>query len=270
MSELDIEFVKSLAREAGDRALAMIGDIRPEFKADQSLVTHIDRETEQSLRAKLAERYPLIGFQGEEYGRAATGSDGLWAVDPIDGTTNMVYGLPSWGVSIGLIANGSPAGGAFYMPRTREMFWAVRGHGAYCNDRRLKAVDRSALHVEDTLGFTSTAIRTLDLSGLTGRLRSLGSIAAEVCYTAGSQLCSHVGCFEGANDLAAALCIATEAGCEATYLTGEPLQINDMVRDGRTRAPFVVAPPQLAALIRSMVRPREGAAPPRAGETIPR
>ena len=69
MTQLDIEFVKEVAREAGERALTMLGAIQPEYKADGSFVTHVDRETEQFIRGKLAERYPDYSFQGEEYGR---------------------------------------------------------------------------------------------------------------------------------------------------------------------------------------------------------
>ena len=106
MVKVDIEFVKSVAVEAGDRAVKMISDIRPEFKADDSFVTHIDKETEQFVRARLAERYPDFAFQGEEFGRFGQDGVPLWAVDPIDGTTNLVFGIPIWCVSIGLIDDG--------------------------------------------------------------------------------------------------------------------------------------------------------------------
>lgn len=256
MVNIDIEFVKAIALEAGERAVTMLDAIQPEFKADNTFVTHIDRETEQFIRGRLAERYPDFSFQGEEFGRFGEADRPLWAVDPIDGTTNMVFGIPIWCVSIGLVDEGEAVAGALYMPLTREMFWGVQGQGSYCNGVRLRAKDRSSLHPEDTVGFTSSANKTLDVSKITGRIRCLGSIAAEVAYTAHGKLCSHVGCREGANDLAAALCIAHEAGCISQYLTGEPLDMADMVRDGRTQGPFVVAPPNLAALLQSLLTDR--------------
>lgn len=261
MVAIDIEYMKAIAREAGVAALGRSEGIAYELKADNSYVTAIDRDTEQFVRAKLAERYPDFAFQGEEFGRHGAEGQPLWAVDPIDGTTNMVFGLPYWCVSIGLIADGHPVAGALYMPRTGEMYWGERGKGSYRNGVRLQAPDRDSIHVEDTLGFTSSAVKNLNLSALPGRIRCLGSIAAEVVYAARGALCSHVGCYEGANDLAAALCIAYEAGCEATYLTGEPLQIDDMVKAGKTRAAFVVAPPRMADLIRRTVHARESFCP---------
>lgn len=257
MTEIDIEFVKDIAREAGDRAVTMLGDVKPEYKADSSFVTHIDKGTELFIQSRLNERYPGFSFQGEEFGRHGADGVPLWAVDPIDGTTNLVFGIPFWCVSIGLIDGGKTAAGVIYMPMTNEMFWGTTGKGSYWNGKRLQVTDRSSLHLEDTVGFTSSSNKTLDVSGITGRIRCLGSIAAEIAYTARGALCSHVGCYEGANDIAAALCIAKEAGCIAEYLTGEPLDMTTIVREGKTRDAFVIAPPQLAALLQRIVIPRE-------------
>lgn len=256
MVEVDIEYIKSIAVEAGDAAVQRAVGIAVELKADASYVTEIDRDTERFVRAKLEERYPGFAFQGEEFGRHGADGVPLWAVDPIDGTTNMVFGIPFWCVSIGLIVDGLPVAGALYMPLTSELYWGELGKGSYRNGVRLTAKNRTSFQAEDTLGFTSGAIKALDVNILPGRIRTLGSIAAEVVYTARGALCSHVGCFEGANDLAAALCIAFEAGCIAQYLGGEPVLMTDMVAEGKTRGPFVVAPPETAALVRSLVKPR--------------
>ena len=254
MTTIDIEYVKAIAREAGDLAVTMVDAIEPEFKSDGSFVTHIDRQTEEFIRYRIAERYPDHSFQGEEYGRFGDPSKPLWCVDPIDGTTNMVFGLTHWCVSIGLVEGGEAVGGALYIPMTNEMYWAVRGEGAYCNGVRLMAADRTSIHLEDTLGLTSSSLKSLDLSALEGRIRCLGSIAIEFVYTAHGRLCSHIGCYEGINDLAAALCICKEAGCVIEYLDESPFRIEDMVVEGKTRSHFVVAPPQMAALLKAKLR----------------
>jgi len=212
--EIDIEYIKSIAVEAGDAAVKRAEGVAVELKADASYVTEIDRDTEL-----------------------------------------FVFGLPFWCVSIGLIDDGEPVAGALYMPLTGELYWGERGKGSYRNGVRLQAKNRTSFQAEDTLGFTSGAIKALDVKALPGRIRCLGSIAAEVVYTARGALCSHAGCFEGANDLAAALCIAFEAGCVATYINGDPISMVDMVKEGKTRGPFVVAPPETAALVRRYVKP---------------
>ena len=255
MLEVDIEYIKTVALEAGAKALTMQQGMQSELKADGSYVTDIDRAIENYVRGRLEERYPDFAFLGEEFGRHGDADAPLWAVDPIDGTTNMVFGLPQWGVSIGLIHEGKSVAGAFAMPRTQELYWAELGKGAWRNGVKLEAKDRSAIHLEDTLGFTSAAIKHLDVSILPGRLRCLGSIAADISYAASGTFCCVVGMREGAYDIAAALCCALEAGCVAQYLTGEPLNMNDIVRDARTSGPFVVAPPQMAALIQRLLAP---------------
>ena len=254
--EIDIDFVQQVAREAGTRAVAMLDTMRPELKADNSYVTNIDRATEEFVRDRLAERYPDFAFLGEEFGRHGDPDAPLWAVDPIDGTTNMVFGIPFWCVSIGLIVGSEAVAGAIYAPRTDTMYWGVQGQGSFCNGVRLQTRDRDRLHAEDTLGFTSAAIKNLDTSPLRGRLRCLGSIALDIAYTAQGALCSLVGWSEGAYDMAAALCIAKEAGCIAEYLTGEPLDLARILRDSKTLAPFTVAPPRLAALLQANLRRR--------------
>lgn len=253
----DIEFVKDLVVEAGKRALAQCGTVEREWKADLSLVTAVDRETEQFLRAELSRAYPGFAFVGEEFGWHGPKDAPLWACDPIDGTTNYVFGLPHWGVSVGLVQEGLPLLGALYLPRLDELFWAVRGQGAFCNGVRLHAEDRDALHVEDTLCMTSNSLKTLNTEAVPGRLRCMGSIAAELAYTARGHLCGTVGLYEGIVDIAAALCFCFEAGCEARYLSGPPLDIAALVEAGRTTEHFLVAPPRLISHLQSILHPRE-------------
>jgi myo-inositol-1(or 4)-monophosphatase len=254
--EIDIEFVKQVAREAGQRALGMVKTMHPELKADNSYVTEIDRETERFVQGRLAERYPDFAFLGEEYGRHGSDSAPLWAVDPIDGTTNLVFGIPYWCVSIGLIVEGRPVAGAIYMPRTDEMFHGIEGQGGYWNGERLAVRDRDRFHAEDTLGFTSGAIKKIDTYLLEGRLRCIGSIAADIAYVARGALTCIVGWTEGAYDMAAALCVAQEAGCRAAYLTGESLDLAEILRNSKTQAPFAVAPPRTFELLQKIVRRR--------------
>lgn len=246
---IDIEFVQQVAREAGQRAVALQASLRPELKADNSYVTEIDRSTERFVRERLEEKYPDFGFIGEEYGRHGDPDAPLWAVDPIDGTTNMVFGVPFWCVSIGLIVGGEPVAGALYAPRTDEMFYGVKGQGGYCNGVRLSATDREELHIEDTLGFTSSAVRYLPIDRVTGRIRCMGSIALDIAYTARGSYCSLVGWREGVYDMAAALCVAYEAGCVALHLNGDIFDIERMVREIKSHTSFVIAPPKLAKLL---------------------
>jgi fructose-1,6-bisphosphatase/inositol monophosphatase family enzyme len=259
----DIELVKSLVLEAGKRALARRGTVACERKADESLVTEVDRETERFLAEELARAYPEFGFLGEEYGRRVTSPDApLWACDPIDGTTNYVFGLPHWCVSLGLVHAGVPLLGALYLPCQEELFWAVRGGGGFCNGERLRAEDRDALGPEDPLCLTSGPMKSLDLRGIPGSVvRCLGSVASEVAYTARGNLCATIGRGEGIVDVAAALCVAFEAGCELRTLSGAPMDLAAFVADyGQPRRPdrpyLLYGPPCTLTYLQGVLRSR--------------
>ncbi len=252
----DIEQVKRIVFEAGKRALALCGTVDCEFKADQSLVTRADREAEQFIETELNKLYPDYAFLGEEYGLRGTAGAPLWACDPIDGTTNYVVGLPHWCVSVGLLHAGAPQLGAVYVPRLDELFWAVRGQGAYCNGVRLQAADRDSLHVEDTICFTSNALKTLNTEAIEGRIRSIGSIAIELLYTARGSLSAAVGLREGIVDIGAALCVCFEAGCEFRHLTGEPVNIEWLIEHRRTNRPFLYGPPRLLNHLQTILHAR--------------
>ena len=250
----DIELVKRLVVKAGKKALDRCGSVDCEFKSDRSLVTAVDRETEEWLYRELSSVYPDFAFVGEEYGWKGDPAKPTWAVDPIDGTTNYVYGLPFWGVSVGLLKNGVPELGAIYFPRLDELFWGVKGGGAFANGIRLAAEDRETLHPEDTICLTSNSLKTLNAEVVSGRLRALGSIAAELVYTARGNLVATVGLSEGIVDIAAALCICSEAGCAYEYLDGAPLDVAELTSQGRTTKHFVIAPPRLLAHLQQILR----------------
>jgi fructose-1,6-bisphosphatase/inositol monophosphatase family enzyme len=258
----DIERVKGLVVEAGKRALARCGAIACERKADQSLVTEVDRETERLISDELARAYPEFGFIGEEYGRRGDRDAPLWACDPIDGTTNFVFGLPHWCVSVGLVHQGVPLLGALYLPCLNELFWAVRGQGAFCNGVQLQAQDRDSLQAEDPLCLTSTPVKLVDLTPLRGTaLRCLGSVAAEVAYTARGNLCATVGQGEGIVDVAAALCLAFEAGCEFRYLSGPPVDLPAFVEAygspyRREKDFLLYGPPRLLTYLQGILHRR--------------
>ena len=252
----DIELVKSVVVEAGRSALARWGSVDAECKADTTLVTVVDRETERFIETELARAYPDYAFVGEEYGWRGNRDVPVWACDPIDGTTNYVYGLPHWCVSVGLIDGGVPQLGAIYIPVTDELFWAVRGEGAFRNGEPIHSTDRDALNSEDPICFTSNASKTLNTEAIPGRVRCLGSIATELAYTARGNLCATVGLSEGIVDIAAALCICFEAGCRFHYLDGPPVDIAALLDARRTTKHFLYAPPRLTAYLQQRLRIR--------------
>jgi myo-inositol-1(or 4)-monophosphatase len=252
---LDLDFVANLARQAGEVALAATAELRSELKADFSYVTNVDRAVEQLIRDQLEARWPDCGYFGEETGRERLDAEWMWVVDPIDGTTNLVHGLPTWGVSIGLLHNREPHLGVFYLPLLNEMYRARRGHGAYCNDRAIRAREVERLEQEETVGIGGDALKVLDLRAFPSRQRNSGTVGSDIVFTARGALCANVNRNDRLYDVAAPLCIALEAGCEATWLDGSSVSLQHWFEHGLNDTPMIVAHPHVTPLIRQVLHP---------------
>lgn len=123
-------------------------------KADNSEVTDIDRATEQAIVASLNSARPDYGIYGEEYGVSGpANAEATWVIDPIDGTTNFVRGVPVWATLIALVRNGVPELGVVSAPAMGFRWWATSGGGAFFNGTRIYAsstAEVSEAHVSTT------------------------------------------------------------------------------------------------------------------------
>lgn len=252
----DLEFVRDLVERAGTLALAASRDVRRELKPDQSLVTNIDRAIEEMVRREVAARFPGDGFYGEESGGDPLAAERLWIVDPIDGTTNLVFNLPVWGVSVGLAVEGKPALGAFHLPRCGETYWFQAGEGAFLNGRRLQVADTGPLQQEDAVGVGSEAIFLLDFDRFPCRQRNFGSLAAHWCWAGSGHLRANVSVRDRLHDLGAAYGVAVEAGCAVEYLDGGEVPFSRFLTHPLNLRPLVVAPPETVERIRQVLRER--------------
>jgi fructose-1,6-bisphosphatase/inositol monophosphatase family enzyme len=253
----DVEFVRDLAERAGTLALASLRSLEREYKPDASLVTNIDRALEEMIRREVAERFPGDAFYGEETGGDPRAAERLWVVDPIDGTTNMVTGLPAWGVSIGLAIGGQPAFGAFHMPRVAETYWFEAGGGAYLNSQRLHVRDEGPLHQEDPVGIGSEAIFVVDLDRFVCRQRNFGSLAAHYCYVASGALRANVSVRDKLHDLGAAFGVALEAGCAVEYLDDGPVSFGTFLDTPLNLRPLLVGDKTTLDRLRQVLRERD-------------
>jgi myo-inositol-1(or 4)-monophosphatase len=247
----ELEFAKALASEAKTVALARASSVTPVEKANLSYVTDLDKDLEQLIRRELAERFPGDQITGEEFAAAGGSGPRRWCIDPIDGTGNLVHGLPLWAISIGLLDHGEPALGVIVIPPLDELYWAVKGQGAWRDGERLMARDADEFHDQDNVCLGTNALRAVDPRTLPGRLRDLGSACCEQVFVAANRLqaCTFLG--EAAHDIAAGVVISCEAGCAYGTLGGEQLDPAAMVRRTPVATPtFVAAPRRLQALQR--------------------
>lgn len=218
-----LQCARKAVREAGAFALRHFRDrnLIVERKGAQDYVSFVDRETEARLIAALGREFPEDTFLGEEsggHGGVVAGRH-LWVIDPIDGTTNYVHGLPLWCISVALVRDGGILAGIIFNPVTDEFYEACRGAGATCNGQ--------VLHVSGVggpaearvgLGFSYRRPPALHAEGVRRLLEArceyarFGSGALGMAYVADGRFDAYWEPHINAWDVLAGICLVREAG----------------------------------------------------------
>jgi myo-inositol-1(or 4)-monophosphatase len=158
--ELDAreEALVAVTREAGALARELFSKPQAvKLKGKQDFITEADSEVERLIVERLQARFPRDAFLGEESGASgdATGSDGLWVIDPIDGTANFAHRIPHFCVSIAFMAGADLALGAIAAPMYGELYRARLGQGAFLNDRAMRVAETNIKQAIVELGWSS-------------------------------------------------------------------------------------------------------------------
>lgn len=216
------------ARQAGQFALGYFDrGIAVEWKADQSPVTMADRGAEDLLRKTLLGKFPNDGFLGEEFGDTPGSSGFRWIIDPIDGTRSFVRGIPIWATLIGLEFKGELIAGVAFLPAMRQTFHALRGHGAFRDERPIhvsdvSTLDKAHVYYSSVSWFTKVGHERqfLDLVKLTERQRGFGDFYGFMMIAQGS---GEIMVEHGVHawDIAALAPIIEEAGGKLTAWDGK-------------------------------------------------
>ncbi|HEX9189922.1 MAG TPA: inositol monophosphatase family protein [Vicinamibacteria bacterium] len=251
--EREIEVCREVSRKAGDLALQHAArGVEREDKADESPVTVADRECERLIVSELGKAFPGDGFLGEE-GSSDFGTSGRrWIVDPIDGTRDFLRGLGTWSNLIALEADGEVVLGVCNLVAQGELYWAVRGGGAFVNDRRIRAstIDRRDRSICCLTAFNNLARSPLApgiLEYLSGywAVRSMGGCQDAMLVTSGRAE-AWIELEAKAWDLAPLLVLAEEAGARFFNFDG-----GRSIHGGDA----VVCAPFLEEELRAFVRP---------------
>lgn len=195
------------------------------LKGERDLVTDIDLAVEEAVRAFLARETPEIGMLGEEHGRTGSAGDALWwALDPVDGTSNLARGIPLCAVSLGLVAGRSGVLAAIDMPFLGTGYTAVRGHGAYAGDERIggsavHAMPEAVISIGDfAVGDGAAAknrVRIALMSRLGARaqrIRMIGTAAIDLAWVAHGRLDASIILANMPWDTMAGVLLVREAG----------------------------------------------------------
>ena len=236
--------INVMARAAERTGRALIRDfgeaeqLQVSRKGPADFVSAADVKAERMVRQELQRARPDYSFLLEEGGRIE-GADKqhVWIVDPLDGTTNFLHGLPHFCISIGLARDNDVIAGVIYDPLKDELFWAEKNNGAYLNDRRLRVSARK--HLDDTLLATGIPFRLHEgqpvkekfieqLQSVMGRIagvRRYGAAALDLAYVAAGR---YDGYWENGLqpwDVAAGILIVREAGGFVTEIGGRRYEL---------------------------------------------
>ena len=221
---------RGLRRDFGE-----VENLQVSRKGPGDFVSAADRKAEEVLRDALMKARPGYGLVMEEHG-TIEGSDAshTWHVDPLDGTTNFLHGIPHFAVSVGLEREGMIVAGVIYDPVKDELFVAERGKGAYLNNRRLRVSGRSAMadaliaYGTPYLGKGDRGRLLTELAALmpvAGGVRRFGSAALDLAYVACGRSDLYWERDINSWDIAAGIILVREAGGYVTNADGgaEPL-----------------------------------------------
>jgi len=246
----NLTVMANAAQKAAKRLLrdfAEVEQLQVSIKGPSDFVSQADLRAEQTLKEELNKARPGYSFLMEESG--ASGSDNWawrWVVDPLDGTTNFLHGIPHWAISIGLerrLPDGTSemAAGLIYAPTVDEMFWAEKGGGAFMNERRLRVSARREIsEAVFATGIPFGAVspprrhafsRTLaSIMPHVAGVRRFGAAALDLAWVAAGRYDGYWELGIKPWDMAAGLVLVREAGGYATDPEeGEPRDTGNIV-----------------------------------------
>jgi len=228
--------IQAAAKKAARGLLRDYGEVdqlQVSRKGPGDFVSAADRRADEVIRESLARARPGFGFLTEELGETkGSDPDSRFLVDPIDGTTNFLHGIPHFCISIALEQKGELVAGVVYEPLRDEMFWAEKGAGAWVNDRRLRVSSRGAM--ADAVFATGTTPRTNHdgdrraaymreagaVLAVTAGIRRFGSAALDLAYVAAGRVEGYWESDLSPWDIAAGIVLVREAGGFVSEIDG--------------------------------------------------
>jgi myo-inositol-1(or 4)-monophosphatase len=224
---------KALKRDFGE-----VENLQVSEKGPGDFVSHADVKAERTLRAELARTRPDYGFLGEEGGETEGDGRNRWIVDPIDGTTNFLHGVPHFAISIGLEREGEIVAGVIYQPISDELFWAEKGNGAFVDtpnarSRRLRVSGRK----DPARALIATGIPNIGkndpgyhsklavVGARTAGIRRWGAASLDLAFVAAGRFDAFFEFGLQPWDVAAGILLVREAGGVVCDIAGKPYEL---------------------------------------------
>jgi myo-inositol-1(or 4)-monophosphatase len=211
------------------------------YKSEVDLVTEYDVAVEKLLKERLAEAFPGYALVGEESSETLTYPEKAIYIDPIDGTTNFVHGIPFCAISVGIWEAQRPVAGCVYNPVLEELFFAQKGKGATLNGEPIRVDDAETLtqsliatgfpytKIEKGLDFEWVLQTMESLLPCTRDIRRLGSAAIDLCYVAKGTFSGFYEINLKPWDVAAGILIVQEAGGKISRSDGADYTLDQRI-----------------------------------------
>lgn len=209
---------RTLVRDFGE-----VENLQVSKKGPGNFVSAADHKAEKTIIAVLQKARPEYDILAEESGLTkATDRKTRWIIDPLDGTTNFLHGIPQWAVSIALEKDGEIVAGVVYDPVKDEMFWAEKGMGAMLNNRRLQVAGRTSLKdaLVSTYANDAQALKIMSMGHEGLSMRMMGSACLALAYVAAGRFDAYWETGLQPWDTAAGSLIVREARGIVTDLSG--------------------------------------------------
>jgi len=231
----------SIAEEAGEIASKARENLEAQIKPDGSILTNADQETERFLRERLAKLVPGATCWGEEYGFSEQVPEGLWLVDPIDGTSNFRFGSPLWGVSIALLVKDTIEMGVVTLPDLCETYLVGRGQGVTRNGKPLPPIPPGKIQPYELVSYND---HVAALGHMPGKMRHAGAAVIDGCFVASQRYRGLIGIRERLYDIAACVLMALELGADVRYADGAPFDLSELKHNVKVSKPWIIFPPE--------------------------
>jgi myo-inositol-1(or 4)-monophosphatase len=241
MMTSELRALQNLIEESGRLAVAEKPNRIVELKGDRSLVTNVDKLIEEWLRERLPTFAPGTSVWGEEFGREEPAENGIWLVDPIDGTSNFSYGSPLWGISVALQDSDGLGMGVIVLPEMNITLSAQKGNGSYWNNDLLPAITAGPVEETQLVSINESATKSI-AHRLPGKPRLSGAFVVDGAFTVKQWYRALIGKNEMLYDVAASVLAARELGATITYLDGSEWSEFDLVRGSKIDKPWGILP----------------------------
>ncbi|MEE8393629.1 MAG: inositol monophosphatase family protein [Rhodospirillales bacterium] len=228
-----LNVMTAAAKKAARKLVRDFGEIehlQVSKKGPADFVSNADRTADRTLIAELGKARPRFGILSEESGEiAGQDNSNRWIIDPLDGTTNFLHGIPHFAISIALERDGEPFAGVVYEPVHDEMFWAEKGLGAHLNGRRIRVSARRRM--DESLFATGIPFKGardhplfLDqlqaVMAISAGVRRFGAAALDLAYVAAGRYDGFWETGINAWDMAAGIVLVRESGGYVSEIGG--------------------------------------------------